>query len=297
MLRRQAPVPRRRMPSFPAPCIILAVPRLRSSLVDSAIGKPQPLCWCCLQACSSRTSRCSAFPTSGTKPATTFPPLAISFSPASLIPTSTLSNAHPPLLMAYLAAAWKMFGYSPLVTRSRHPAGGGVHSVWRLPPRRARSLTARSPSRPSSAPRCYPVFFSQSAMAHLDLAAAGLILWGLWFYLARSPQSPPSSSSPSPAWPKKPPRWSRWRCCCGKQHFPRSAIGNRQSAMRFRRHQIAMPAARPRSALRLVCLPLRAHRTRLRQPEVLPLQPRRHAEPGALPGRVWCCGSGTCSAT
>src|SRR5512146_3558641 len=35
-----------------------------------------------------------------------------------LIPHTTLSNAHPPLLMAYLAAAWKLLGYSPPVTRS-----------------------------------------------------------------------------------------------------------------------------------------------------------------------------------
>src|SRR5438105_9605406 len=35
----------------------------------------------------------------------------------SLIPTSTLSNAHPPLVLAALAMAWKMFGFTPLVTR------------------------------------------------------------------------------------------------------------------------------------------------------------------------------------
>jgi len=36
----------------------------------------------------------------------------------SIIPHSTPSNAHPPLVMAYLAGWWKLFGYSPLVTRS-----------------------------------------------------------------------------------------------------------------------------------------------------------------------------------
>src|SRR5206468_13042055 len=35
---------------------------------------------------------------------------------AALIPHSTLSNAHPPLVMAYLALAWKIFGSSPVVT-------------------------------------------------------------------------------------------------------------------------------------------------------------------------------------
>ena len=36
----------------------------------------------------------------------------------SLIPHSTPSNAHPPLVMAYLALFWRLAGYSPLVTRS-----------------------------------------------------------------------------------------------------------------------------------------------------------------------------------
>src|SRR6185503_18737756 len=35
----------------------------------------------------------------------------------SLIPHSTPSNAHPPLVMAWLALAWKLLGQSPLVTR------------------------------------------------------------------------------------------------------------------------------------------------------------------------------------
>src|SRR6202158_2904804 len=36
----------------------------------------------------------------------------------TLIPQSTPSNAHPPLVMAWLALAWRAFGYSPLVTRT-----------------------------------------------------------------------------------------------------------------------------------------------------------------------------------
>src|SRR5581483_531071 len=34
-----------------------------------------------------------------------------------LIPHTTLSNAHPPLLMIYLAGWWKFSGYTPAVTR------------------------------------------------------------------------------------------------------------------------------------------------------------------------------------
>src|SRR5215475_14504628 len=36
----------------------------------------------------------------------------------SLIPHSTLSNAHPPLVMAYLALAWTILGFTPVVTRT-----------------------------------------------------------------------------------------------------------------------------------------------------------------------------------
>src|SRR6202049_861501 len=36
----------------------------------------------------------------------------------TFIPHSALSNAHPPLLIAYLALAWKVLGYAPWVTRT-----------------------------------------------------------------------------------------------------------------------------------------------------------------------------------
>jgi hypothetical protein len=36
----------------------------------------------------------------------------------SFIPHSTPSNAHPPLVMAWVALWWKCVGYAPLVTRS-----------------------------------------------------------------------------------------------------------------------------------------------------------------------------------
>src|SRR5881296_2168526 len=36
----------------------------------------------------------------------------------SLIPLSTPSNAHPPLVMAYLAFWWRLVGFAPEVTRA-----------------------------------------------------------------------------------------------------------------------------------------------------------------------------------
>ena len=40
------------------------------------------------------------------------------FLTGTLIPQSTPSNAHPPLVMAWLALAWRVAGYSTLVTRT-----------------------------------------------------------------------------------------------------------------------------------------------------------------------------------
>src|SRR3954466_16094431 len=36
----------------------------------------------------------------------------------SVIPHTTISNAHPPLVMAWIALWWKAAGFAPLVTRS-----------------------------------------------------------------------------------------------------------------------------------------------------------------------------------
>src|SRR5712691_5583054 len=36
----------------------------------------------------------------------------------SLIPHSTVSNAHPPLVMAWIALWWKVVGFAPVVTRT-----------------------------------------------------------------------------------------------------------------------------------------------------------------------------------
>src|SRR5579883_1287274 len=75
----------------------------------------------------------------------------------SIIPQSTPSNAHPPLVMAYLAACWRIFGYSPLVTRTAMllVAAFALLGVFRL----------------------------SAGVANRHVAAAGLTLWGLEAYL------------------------------------------------------------------------------------------------------------------
>jgi hypothetical protein len=101
----------------------------------------------------------------------------------SVIPLSTPSNAHPPLVMAYLALGWKVAGYSPLVTRTAMLllAAFGLLGVFRLARRVANQEVAVAAT---ACTALYPVFFAQSSMAHVDLAAAGFTIWGLDAYVA-----------------------------------------------------------------------------------------------------------------
>jgi hypothetical protein len=84
--------------------------------------------------------------------------------------------------MAYLAAGWKLAGYSPSVTRTAMLllAAFSLLGVFRLARRVANLETAVAAT---ACTAFYPVFFAQSSMAHVDLAAAGLTLWGLDAYL------------------------------------------------------------------------------------------------------------------
>lgn len=100
----------------------------------------------------------------------------------SLIPHSTLPNAHPPLIMAYLALWWKVAGFAPLVTRLAMllVAAFALLGTSRL------ALQVANRDVAIAATLCtalYPVFFAQSSLAHLDLAAAALTVWALDAYL------------------------------------------------------------------------------------------------------------------
>ncbi len=102
----------------------------------------------------------------------------------SLIPHTTLSNAHPPLVLCWLALWWKLAGYDPLVTRSAMlvVAAFSLLGVFRLAERVANLQVAVASTLGTA---LYPVFFAQSSMAHLDLAVAGFTIWGLCAYLER----------------------------------------------------------------------------------------------------------------
>jgi len=114
------------------------------------------------------------------------------FRTGSLIPISTLTNAHPPLPSVYLALWWKLLGYSPLVTRLAVAtvASLALLAVWRLAMRLVGVVSVACWTVLLTA--LYPVWFAQSTLAHADVFAACCALWGLVYSLpqrARSAQA------------------------------------------------------------------------------------------------------------
>src|SRR5579864_8387235 len=104
----------------------------------------------------------------------------------SFIPHSTVSNAHPPLVMAWLALWWKVVGYAPAVTRAAMLviAALSLLGVFRLAEVVANTRVAIAATVCTA---LYPVFFAQSSLAQVDLAAAGLTFWALAAYFEERP--------------------------------------------------------------------------------------------------------------
>jgi hypothetical protein len=103
------------------------------------------------------------------------------FRTGSLIPSTTLSNAHPPLPSVYLALWWKAGGMVPSVTRTAmcFIAALALLGVYRI----AIILTARVQVAAVTVllTALYPVWFAQSTLAQADLFAAAATLWALSF--------------------------------------------------------------------------------------------------------------------
>jgi 4-amino-4-deoxy-L-arabinose transferase-like glycosyltransferase len=118
----------------------------------------------------------------------------------TLIPETTMRNAHPPLPSILLAAVWKLAGFHIINTRlfmcfvttfallavfrlARMLAGDAVALVVMM-------LTA-----------VYPVWFAQSTLAHADMFAAAFTLWAITFYADRPAwmYSERNSSKPAPS--------------------------------------------------------------------------------------------------
>jgi hypothetical protein len=101
------------------------------------------------------------------------------------IPHSTAPNIHPPAIVAYLAAVWRLAGATPLVTRTAMLllAFGGTLAALFL----ARELLRGMPQAPAwlaiSLLLATPLFFTQSLLAQLDLPAMSLTCLALFFFL------------------------------------------------------------------------------------------------------------------
>ena len=122
------------------------------------------------------------------------------FRTGSLIPTTTLSNAHPPLPSIYLALWWKTSGYFPAVTREAvlMVASLGLLAVWRLAMRLVGVASVAFWT--TFLTGLYPIWFAQSSLAQADIFAAACSLWGLVYALpSRGPsRSPGRNPNPSP---------------------------------------------------------------------------------------------------
>jgi 4-amino-4-deoxy-L-arabinose transferase-like glycosyltransferase len=100
----------------------------------------------------------------------------------TLIPQTTVTNAHPPLPSILLAAWWHLSGYVVSGTRTLvcMVAAAGLLGVFKL----ARSLTSTAVAAVTVVlTAIYPIWFAQSTLAHADIFAAAFTLWGLAFYL------------------------------------------------------------------------------------------------------------------
>jgi len=108
------------------------------------------------------------------------------FRTGTLVPVTTASNAHPPLPSVLLAAWWRLSGFVPSGTRTFMcmVAAAALLAVYRL----ARNLLGVPAAIATTLlTGVYPIWFTQSTLAHADIFAAAFTLWALSFYLAPNP--------------------------------------------------------------------------------------------------------------
>lgn len=106
------------------------------------------------------------------------------FRTGSLIPHSTLTNAHPPLPSVLLSAWWHLAGTSIQGTRTFLCiiSAAALLGVFRL----ARILAGTPVAIAATLlTALYPVWFTQSTLAHADLFAAVFTLWALSYFFER----------------------------------------------------------------------------------------------------------------
>jgi len=104
------------------------------------------------------------------------------FRTGTLIPQTTITNAHPPLPSILLAAWWHLSGYVVSGTRTLvcMITAAALLGIYRL----AKNLTTPAVAAVTVLlTATYPIWFAQSTLAHADIFAAAFTLWALSFYL------------------------------------------------------------------------------------------------------------------
>jgi 4-amino-4-deoxy-L-arabinose transferase-like glycosyltransferase len=117
------------------------------------------------------------------------------FRTGSLIPQTTLTNAHPPLPSIILAGWWHISGYVVSGTRTLicMVSAAALLGVYRL----ARKLASPAVAAVTALlTATYPIWFAQSTLAHADIFAATFTLWGLSFYFERCEATHSTDASP-----------------------------------------------------------------------------------------------------
>jgi 4-amino-4-deoxy-L-arabinose transferase-like glycosyltransferase len=107
------------------------------------------------------------------------------FRTGTLIPQTTVTNAHPPIPSLLLAAWWHLSGYVVSGTRTFVciVSAAALLAIYKL----ARGLTTITVATVTVIlTAVYPVWFAQSTLAHADIFAAAFTLWGLAFYFDRT---------------------------------------------------------------------------------------------------------------
>jgi hypothetical protein len=117
------------------------------------------------------------------------------FRTGSLIPTTTLTNAHPPLPSIYLALWWKLSGFYPEVTREvvLMVAALGLLGVWRLAMRLVGVASVAFWTVVLTG--LYPIWFAQSSLAHADIFAAACSIWGMVYALPHQGRNPRAAAT------------------------------------------------------------------------------------------------------
>jgi hypothetical protein len=115
-----------------------------------------------------------------------FVPAALDiFHDLAWVPHSTVPNAHPPGVMAYLALVWKIFGYSIPATRAAMLllASCGAFLTVLLASRLSLNLRGEWVAAPAALLLLDPLFYMQSMMAQLDMPAMLFTLLALFLFL------------------------------------------------------------------------------------------------------------------